>query len=105
MVCTPILSFGSSGRFMAALNLPVRRSSILGEVWRPAPPVNYHHPVATVIDIHAHYVPAALMSAARREGARLGVRLVEDAATPALHFDYGFKVRPFFPKLIEPVAH
>jgi aminocarboxymuconate-semialdehyde decarboxylase len=57
-----------------------------------------------VIDIHAHYVPAALIAAARREGARLGVRLVEDAATPALHFDYGFKVRPFFPKLIEPVA-
>ena len=66
--------------------------------------VNYHHAVATVIDIHAHYVPAELIAAARREGARLGVRLVEDAATPALHFDYGFKVRPFFPQLIEPVA-
>jgi len=57
-----------------------------------------------VIDIHAHYVPAALIARARSEGARLGVRLVEDAATPALHFDYGFKVRPFFPKLVEPVA-
>jgi aminocarboxymuconate-semialdehyde decarboxylase len=57
-----------------------------------------------VVDIHAHYVPAELISAARRDGPRLGVRLVEDAATPALHFDYGFKVRPFFPKLIEPVA-
>ena len=66
--------------------------------------MNYHHGVATVIDIHAHYLPADLISAARREGARLGVRLVEDAATPALHFHYGFKVRPFFPRLIEPVA-
>jgi aminocarboxymuconate-semialdehyde decarboxylase len=27
-----------------------------------------------------------------------------DGAPPALHFDYGFKVRPFFPRLIEPVA-
>jgi len=60
--------------------------------------------MTTVIDIHANYVPAALISAARTDGARLGVRLVEDAATPALHFAYGFKVRPFFPKLIEPVS-
>jgi aminocarboxymuconate-semialdehyde decarboxylase len=60
--------------------------------------------MVTVIDIHAHYVPAELISFARGKGAQLGVRLVEDAATPALHFDYGFKVRPFFPKLIEPVA-
>jgi aminocarboxymuconate-semialdehyde decarboxylase len=74
-----------------------------GEVWRPTPPVNYHHAVPTVIDIHAHYVPAALIAAARHEGSRLGVRLVEDGATPALHFDHGFKVRPFFPTLIEPV--
>src|SRR5215831_14939552 len=60
--------------------------------------------MGTVIDIHAHYVPAELISFARSKGAQLGVRLVEDAATPALHFDYGFKVRPFFRKLIEPVA-
>src|ERR1043166_8244693 len=105
MVCTPILSFGSSGRFMAALfSRSGAAESSVGAVWRPTPPVNYHHAMPTVIDIHAHYVPAELISAARRDGARLGVRLVEDAATPALHFDYGFKVRPFFPKLIEPVA-
>jgi len=60
--------------------------------------------MGTVIDIHAHYVPPELISVTRNRGAQLGVRLVEDAATPALHFDYGFKVRPFFPKLIEPVA-
>jgi aminocarboxymuconate-semialdehyde decarboxylase len=57
-----------------------------------------------VIDVHAHYVPAELISAARSGGPQLGVRLVEDAATPALHFEYGCNVRPFFPKLIEPVA-
>src|SRR5215831_13215147 len=60
--------------------------------------------MGTVIDIHAHYVPAELIAFARSKGAPLGVRLVEDAATPALHFDYGFKVRPFFPTLIEPVT-
>ena len=60
--------------------------------------------VTTAIDIHAHYVPAALIAAARENGAQLAVRLIEGTATPALHFDYGFKVRPFFPKLIEPVA-
>jgi aminocarboxymuconate-semialdehyde decarboxylase len=27
-----------------------------------------------------------------------------DGAQPALQFDYGFKVRPFFPRLVEPVA-
>jgi aminocarboxymuconate-semialdehyde decarboxylase len=33
------------------------------------------------------------------------VRLARSTgAPPALHFDYGFKVRPFFPRLIEPVA-
>jgi aminocarboxymuconate-semialdehyde decarboxylase len=80
-----------------------RQDRPVGEVWRPAHAVHYHRAVATVIDIHAHYVPAALIAAARRERARLGVRLVEDAATPALHFANGFKVRPFFPKLIEPV--
>jgi aminocarboxymuconate-semialdehyde decarboxylase len=57
-----------------------------------------------VVDIHAHYVPAALIAAARDQGTQLGIRLIDDAAAPALHFDYGFKVRPFFPKLIEPVA-
>jgi aminocarboxymuconate-semialdehyde decarboxylase len=60
--------------------------------------------VTTIIDIHAHYVPAELISVAQYKGAQLGVRVVDDVATPALHFDYGFKVRPFFPKLIEPVA-
>jgi aminocarboxymuconate-semialdehyde decarboxylase len=57
------------------------------------------------IDIHAHYVPPQLIDAIAARGKDIGVRLVpSDGAPPALHFDYGFKVRPFFPRLIEPVA-
>jgi aminocarboxymuconate-semialdehyde decarboxylase len=57
------------------------------------------------IDIHAHYVPPQLIDAIAARGKDVGVRLVpSDGAPPALHFDYGFKVRPFFPRLIEPVA-
>jgi aminocarboxymuconate-semialdehyde decarboxylase len=56
------------------------------------------------IDVHAHYVPPQLIDAVAAGGKDLGVRLVRsDGAPPALHFDYGFKVRPFFPRLIEPV--
>src|SRR5262249_8935172 len=82
----------------------VRQTRRARPVGPRTPPVNYHPGGPPATAIHANSVPAALISAARHEGARLGVRLVEDAATPALHFDYGFKVRPFFPKLIEPVA-
>jgi aminocarboxymuconate-semialdehyde decarboxylase len=57
------------------------------------------------IDIHAHYVPPQLIDVIAARGKDIGVRLVpSDGAPPALHFDYGFKVRPFFPRLIEPVA-
>ena len=57
------------------------------------------------IDTHAHYVPPQLIAAIKRKGSddrrppRAGRR-----RPPALHFDYGFKVRPFFPRLVEPVA-
>jgi aminocarboxymuconate-semialdehyde decarboxylase len=58
------------------------------------------------IDIHAHYVPPQLIDAVTRRGGEIGVRL---AAAPgngaqALQFDYGFTVRPFFPRLVEPAA-
>jgi aminocarboxymuconate-semialdehyde decarboxylase len=57
------------------------------------------------IDIHAHYVPPQLIDAVAARGKDIGVRLVRsDGSPPALHFDYGFKVRPFFPRLIEPVG-
>lgn len=57
------------------------------------------------IDVHAHYVPPQLIDAVLARGKEIGVRLVKAGdAPPALHFDYGFKVRPFFQRLIEPVA-
>jgi aminocarboxymuconate-semialdehyde decarboxylase len=56
------------------------------------------------IDVHAHYVPQSLVAAARQRGADMGVRVIDGAATPALEFSYGFKVRPFFPKLVETAA-
>ena len=57
------------------------------------------------VDVHAHYVPPQLIAAIEARGRDVGVELVRsDAPTPALQFDYGFKVRPFFPRLVEPVA-
>jgi aminocarboxymuconate-semialdehyde decarboxylase len=57
------------------------------------------------IDVHAHYVPPQLIDAILTRGKEIGVRLVHSGgAPPAVHFDYGFKVRPFFARLIEPVA-
>ncbi len=57
------------------------------------------------IDVHAHYIPPQLLEAIAQKGAEIGVKLVPSGgAQPALHFDYGFKVRPFFPRLVEPVV-
>src|SRR3954462_9493555 len=57
------------------------------------------------IDVHAHYVPPQLIDAIAARGKDIGVQLVQSGgAPPALHFDYGFKVRPFFPRLVEPVG-
>jgi aminocarboxymuconate-semialdehyde decarboxylase len=54
------------------------------------------------IDVHAHYVPPALVGRLEREGARLGISVVGAApAGPCLRFAYGLEVRPFFAKLIE----
>lgn len=56
-------------------------------------------------DIHAHYVPPHLLNAIAARGRDIGVTLETSAGNaPAVHFKYGFKTRPFFPKLIEPVA-
>ena len=56
-----------------------------------------------VIDIHSHYVPAQLIAEIKRRGSDFGVTAITPAqgSTSALQFEYGFKVRPFFPKLIE----
>ena len=55
-----------------------------------------------MIDVHAHYMPPALVERLRTEGARYGVSVVEtEPACHALHFAYGLQLRPFFAKLIE----
>jgi aminocarboxymuconate-semialdehyde decarboxylase len=56
------------------------------------------------IDIHAHYVPPQLIAAVASEGKDIGVQLSGSGTSQALQFDYGHKVRPFFPRLIEPVT-
>ncbi|MEA2955477.1 MAG: aminocarboxymuconate-semialdehyde decarboxylase, partial [Alphaproteobacteria bacterium] len=57
------------------------------------------------IDIHAHYIPPQLIDAVAARGKDIGVQLVQSGgASPAMHFDYGFKVRPFFPRLVELVS-
>ena len=54
------------------------------------------------IDVHAHYIPAGLVDALAREGARYGISLVDSApACPALRFADGLETRPFFAKLVE----
>jgi aminocarboxymuconate-semialdehyde decarboxylase len=57
------------------------------------------------IDTHAHYVPPQLIAAIKSKGKEIGVTLAPaDSGKEALQFSYGFKVRPFFPMLVEPVA-
>ena len=57
------------------------------------------------IDVHAHYVPPALVERLQREGSRYGVSVVEtEPACHGLHFAYGLRLRPFFAKLIEEPA-
>ena len=55
------------------------------------------------IDVHAHYVPNRLIETLEDRAREFGVSLVKTPPQCALHFDYGLKIRPFFPKLIEPV--
>jgi aminocarboxymuconate-semialdehyde decarboxylase len=59
------------------------------------------------IDVHAHYVPPRLVETLETRAGEFGLSVVKHPPTCscALHFDYGLKVRPFFPKLIEPVEH
>jgi aminocarboxymuconate-semialdehyde decarboxylase len=58
------------------------------------------------IDVHAHYVPRQLLARIEAEGADIGVKLLSAAGSgeSALAFDYGFKTRPFFAKLVEDAA-
>ena len=56
------------------------------------------------IDVHAHYVPPAVLEALEREGARYGIDVVahEPTCQKCLRFEYGLQVRPFFQRLLEP---
>jgi aminocarboxymuconate-semialdehyde decarboxylase len=57
------------------------------------------------IDVHAHYVPPSVVETIEGRASEFGLSVIKHppTCTCALHFDYGLKVRPFFPKLIEPV--
>jgi aminocarboxymuconate-semialdehyde decarboxylase len=55
------------------------------------------------IDVHAHYVPNRLIDTLEERARDYGVSLIKTPPQCALHFDYGLKIRPFFPKLVEPV--
>jgi len=57
------------------------------------------------IDIHAHYVPPKILDVLDARGRDFGIELL--ATAPACHclrFDYGVRVRPFFPRLTEDAA-
>lgn len=57
------------------------------------------------IDVHAHYVPPSILETVEARASEFGLSVVKHppSCSCAFHFDYGLKVRPFFPKLIEPV--
>jgi aminocarboxymuconate-semialdehyde decarboxylase len=59
------------------------------------------------IDVHAHYVPPSILAAVEARAADFGLTVVKHppSCACAFHFDYGVKVRPFFPKLVEPVEN
>ena len=58
------------------------------------------------IDVHAHYVPPSILDAVEARAGEFGLSVVKHppSCACAIHFNYGLKVRPFFPKLIEPVS-
>lgn len=58
------------------------------------------------IDVHAHYVPPSILDTVEARAGDFGLSVVRHppSCACAFHFNYGLKVRPFFPKLVEPVA-
>lgn len=54
------------------------------------------------IDVHAHYVPPAILDSLAGSARRYGISVVDSAARcPCLDFEYGLRVRPFFERLLE----
>ena len=58
------------------------------------------------IDVHAHYVPPSILDTVEARAGDFGLSVIRHppSCACAFHFNYGLKVRPFFPKLVEPVA-
>jgi aminocarboxymuconate-semialdehyde decarboxylase len=58
------------------------------------------------IDVHAHYVPRAILERLQENGAEYGIAVLgsSPACNQCLQFGYGLKVRPFFARLVEDVA-
>lgn len=56
-----------------------------------------------ITDVHAHYVPPALVESVEPKAREFGLSVIKHppSCSCAFHFDYGLKVRPFFPKLVE----
>lgn len=56
----------------------------------------------TAIDVHAHFVPPAILDTLARKGSEYGIRLVEKGAeTRCCRFDNGLEVRPFLAGLLD----
>ncbi len=56
----------------------------------------------TAIDVHAHFVPPAVLETLDGRGADLGIALVEKAGgARCCRFDDGLEVRPFLPGLLD----
>jgi aminocarboxymuconate-semialdehyde decarboxylase len=57
------------------------------------------------IDAHAHYVPPSILETVEARAREFGLSVIQHppSCSCAFHFEYGLKVRPFFPKLIEAV--
>jgi aminocarboxymuconate-semialdehyde decarboxylase len=55
------------------------------------------------IDVHAHYVPPRLIEALEQGGTDYGVKVLtlQPSCQKCLQFEYGLKIRPFFPHLDE----
>ena len=49
-------------------------------------------------------MPHGIIDVLEERAADFGVSLVKQTPCCAIHFDYGLKVRPFFPKLVEDVG-
>jgi len=54
------------------------------------------------IDVHAHFVPPAILETLHNKGRDFGVHLLEKSpGSRCCKFDYGLEVRPFFPGLLD----